>query len=61
MENENIENTFARKHSLGKYSKVFFSVAGYLKRSNETPMSIQIFTGLVYVVLSPKILSFPKY
>ena len=35
---------FARKYSLGKCSlyyyissKVFFSVAGYLKRSNETP------------------------
>ena len=38
---------FARKHCLGKCnlyyyisSKVFFSVAGYLKRSIETPTSI---------------------
>ena len=48
---------FARKYSLGKCrlyyyvsSKVYFSVAGYLKRSNETPTSIQICTGLVDVV-----------
>ena len=38
---------FAQKHSLRKWSlhyyisrKVLFSVAGYLKRSNETPASI---------------------
>ena len=52
---------FARKYSLGKFSlnyyissKVFFSVAEYLKRSNKTPTSIQICIGLVDVV--PKIL-----
>ena len=38
---------FAQKHSLGKFSlnyylpsKVFFSVVGYLKQSNEAPTSI---------------------
>ena len=47
---------FTVKHSLGKCSlyyyissKAFFSVAGYLKRGNETPTSIQIWIGLVDV------------
>ena len=55
---------FARKHNLRKCSlyyyfpsQVFFSVAGYSKRSNETPTSIQICIGLVDVVLWPKIVS----
>ena len=55
---------FARKHCLGKCSlyyyiasKFLFSVAGYLKWSNETPTTIQICIGLVVdVLLWPKIL-----
>ena len=49
---------FARKHSLGICvlyycisGKVSFSVAGYLKRRNETPTSIYICIGLKDVVL----------
>ena len=52
---------FARKHSLGICAlyhyisgKVSFSVAGYLKRRNETPTSIYICIGLEDVVLWPK-------
>ena len=48
---------FAQKHSLGKCilccyipSKVFISVAGNLKQTNETPTSIKTYIGLVDVV-----------
>ena len=54
----------ARKHSLGRCnlyyyisSKVFFSVAGYLRRKNETPTSIWTRFGEVDVALWSEILS----